>query len=92
MPWLLDAPIATTLDLHGLDASAARHAVERLLSGKGGARPGEVVHIVTGRGRGSAGRPVLYPLVGRLLVGVLRSHVAEHSKDVNEGGYLVRLR
>ena len=92
MPWLLDARIATTLDLHGLDAAAARQAVERLLSGKGGARSGEVVHIVTGRGRTSAGRPVLYPLVGRLLAGALRHHVAEHSKDVNEGGYVVRLR
>lgn len=92
MPGLLDSRIATTLDLHGLDAARARDAVERLLRGKAGARSGEVVHIVTGRGRGSAGRPVLRPLVGRLLAGELAPLVGEYSKDLNEGGYLVRLR
>ena len=92
MPGLLDSPVATTLDLHGLDAARAREAVERLLRGKGGARPGDVVHIVTGRGRGSAGRPVLKPLIDRLLAGELAPLVREYSKDLNEGGYLVRLR
>ena len=92
MPGLLDSPVATTLDLHGLDAARARQAVERLLRRKGGARSGEVVHIVTGRGRGSAGRPVLKPLVGRLLAGELAPFVGEYSKDLNDGVYLVRLR
>jgi DNA-nicking Smr family endonuclease len=92
MPGLLDSPIAATLDLHGLDAARARQAVERLLRGKGGARPGEVVHIVTGRGRGSAGRPVLKPLVRRLLSGDLSQYIREYSQDLNEGGYIARLR
>jgi DNA-nicking Smr family endonuclease len=92
VPGLLDSPVAITLDLHGLDAARARQAVERLLRRKGGARSGEVVHIVTGRGRGSAGRPVLKPLVGRLLAGELAPFVGEYSKDLNDGGYLVRLR
>ena len=92
MPGLLESRVATTLDLHGLDAARAREAVERLLRGKGGARSGEVVHIVTGRGRGSGGRPVLKPLVGRLLAGELAPFVSEYSKDLNDGGYLVRLR
>ncbi len=70
----------------------ARSAVERLLRGRAGARSGDVVHIVTGRGRGSAGRPVLRPLVARLLRDELAPLVAEHSKDLNEGGYLVRLK
>ena len=92
MPGLFDARVATTLDLHGCDAARARAAVERLLRGKGGARSGEIAHIVTGRGRGSAGGPVLRPLVGRLLAGEFRELVGDYSKDLNEGGYLVRLR
>ena len=92
MPGLFDARIATTLDLHGCDAAMARTMVERLLRGKGGARAGEVAHIVTGRGRGSAGRPVLRPLVARLLRDEWAPLVAEYSKDLNEGGFLVRLR
>ena len=66
--------------------------VERLLRAQGGAKRGEVAHIITGRGHGSAGRPVLRPLVGRLLARDFATLVAEYSKDVNEGGYLVRLR
>ncbi len=89
---LLDAKVATTLDLHGCDAARARQMVERLLRGKGGARRGDVAHIVTGRGLGSGGRPVLRPLVGRMLAGEFRGLVQEYSKDLNEGGYLVRLR
>ena len=89
---VFDSPIAKPLDLHGLDRAQARQAVERLLSGKGGARAGQVVHIITGRGSRSAGDPVLYPLVRGLLTGALSRHVAEYSKDLNEGGYLVRLR
>jgi DNA-nicking Smr family endonuclease len=92
MPGLLDSPIAATLDLHGLDAARARQAVERLLRGKGGARSGQVVHIVTGRGRGSAGQPVLKPLVRRLLAGDFSQFVREFSQDLNEGGYIARLR
>lgn len=90
--FLLESRVAATLDLHGCDAARAREMVERLLRGKGGAKSGEVAHIITGRGHGSAGRPVLRPLVGRLLAKEFAGFVAEYSKDVNEGGYLVRLR
>ena len=89
---VFDSRISATLDLHGMDAAQAREAVERALRGKGGARPGEVVQSITGRGRGSALRPVLRPLVGRIIEGEMGRRVAEFSKDLNEGGYLVRLR
>lgn len=89
---VFDSRVAAELNLHGFDAAQARQAVERLLGGKGGARPGEVAHIITGRGNHSTGRPVLLPLVGGIIRGELGRRVAEYSKDENEGGYLVRLR
>jgi len=89
---VFDSPIAKELNLHGLDGARARQAVEQVLSGKGGARSGQVVHIITGRGNNSAGKPVLLPLVGGIIRKELGRRVAEYSKDENEGGYLVRLR
>lgn len=89
---VFDSRVAAELDLHGCDAAQARQAVERVLRGKGGARSGEVVHIITGRGNHSAGTPVLRSLVGGIIRGEVGQRVAEYSKDENEGGYLVRLR
>jgi DNA-nicking Smr family endonuclease len=51
-----------------------------------------VVHIITGKGRGSANGPVLRGLVKGLLRGELRGMVAEWQLDDAEGGYRVRLR
>ena len=89
---VFDSRIVAELNLHGFDAAQARQAVEKLLRGKGGARSGEVAHIITGRGSHSPGSPVLRPLVGGILRGEVGRRVAEYSKDENEGGYLVRLR
>jgi len=54
--------------------------------------PGAVVHIITGKGKGSAGRPVLCGAVAALLRGELAPRVADWSRDVDEGGFLVRVR
>ncbi len=54
--------------------------------------PGAVVHIVTGKGRGSAGRPVLRGAVAAQLKGELAPRVADWSRDVDDGGFLVRVR
>ena len=89
---VFDSPVAAELNLHGFDGAMARKAVERLLSGKGGARSGQVAHIITGRGTHSAGQPVLLPRVGGILRREHGRRVAEYSKDETEGGYLVRLR
>lgn len=86
---LLDARPADVLDLHGLRASEIAAPLERFLRRQ---PAGAVVHIVTGRGRGSPGRPVLGPRVRRLLAGELAPLVAEMEKDVNEGGFVVRRR
>ncbi|MBA2628303.1 MAG: Smr/MutS family protein [Gemmatimonadales bacterium] len=80
------------LDLHGAGAIEAAEMVRRFIAAQRRARPGCIVHIVTGKGRGSRGRPVLKPLVARLLRADLAAHVAEHSRDLDDGGYLVRLR
>jgi hypothetical protein len=50
-----------------------------------------VVRIVTGKGIGSPGRPVLLPLVRRLLEGELARYVDALSLDTDGGSYLVRI-
>ncbi|HEX4599942.1 MAG TPA: Smr/MutS family protein [Gemmatimonadales bacterium] len=89
---LLDAPVAERLDLHGCRAADAAGLVAGCLGRWARRGPGTVVHIITGKGRGSAGRPVLRGLVARLLKGELRSLVAEWALDEDDGGYKVRLR
>lgn len=54
--------------------------------------PGAVVHIITGKGKGSPGRPVLRGAVAALLRGDLAPRIADWSRDVDEGGFLVRVR
>ncbi len=53
---------------------------------------GQVVHLITGRGLGSRGAPVLRGRVRTLLDGDLSRFVAEREMDLDEGGWLVRLR
>ena len=89
---LLDAPLAATLDLHGFTGTEASAAVRRLLETWRQRQPGAVVHIITGKGKGSAGAPVLRGLVKTLLKGELREFVAEWARDDAEGGYKVRVR
>lgn len=54
--------------------------------------PGSVVHIITGKGRRSAGRPVLPGAVAALLRGELAPRVADWARDIDEGGFLVKVR
>ena len=89
---LLDARAHAALDLHGRTAEEARGLVRTFLATLGRRAPGAVVHIVTGKGRGSAGRPVLRGAVAALLKGELAPRVADWCRDVDEGGFLVRLR
>ncbi len=89
---LLDAPVVERLDLHGHTAVEAAALVKGFLAGWARRSPGSVVHIITGKGRGSAGAPVLRGLVGKLLKGELRGFVSEWALDEDDGGYKVRLR
>jgi len=86
---LLDAKATGTLDLHGFGAAEARSALSLFVRGR---RGGEILHVITGRGRGSAGAPVLRPLVSGMLKGELAPLVADWSRDATDGGFLLKLR
>jgi DNA-nicking Smr family endonuclease len=89
---LFAARVASVLDLHGRTASEAREAVRSFLSLAARRWPGSVVHIITGKGRGSVGRPVLRGAVAGMLRGELAPRIADWARDADEGGFLVRLR
>jgi DNA-nicking Smr family endonuclease len=89
---LLDAPVHAALDLHGCTAAEARRLVRSFVESAARRAPGAVVHVITGRGKGSPGRPVVRGAVAELLRGELAPRVADWSRDVDEGGFLVRVR
>ena len=89
---LLDAAVDDELDLHGDTASEATARVRTFLANWQRRKPGAVVHIITGRGKGSANGPVLRGHVKTLLQGELRSMVAEWRPDDANGGYRVKVR
>jgi len=89
---LLDARPAATLDLHGFRATEIEDAIRNFLATWQRRAPGRVVHIVTGKGRGSDRGPVLRPAVRRLLELEGTTLASEWSPDLDGGGYLIRLR
>ena len=86
---LLDGKAAATLDLHGFGAAEARAAVAAFMKRQ---RSGSIVHIVTGKGKGSAGKPVLRSLVSGMLKGELAASVADWALDAGDGGFKVKVR
>ena len=84
---LLDREPEASLDLHGSLASQVAQQVESFLKRQ---RSGTIVHVITGRGKGSAGKAVLRPRVQALLGGQLKPLVADFVKDLDEGGFIVR--
>jgi DNA-nicking Smr family endonuclease len=88
-----DRPPAMTFDLHGQSVLEAVHNVERFLESQRKARPGAVVRLVTGRGRGSGGPSPIRSRVRTILKReqergrLVRNFVMEES----EGSFLVRL-
>jgi hypothetical protein len=89
---LFDAPVHAALDVHGCTAEEARGLVRSFVETAARRAPGAVLHVITGKGRGSPGRPVLRGAVATLLRGELAPRVTDWSRDVDEGGFLVRLR
>ena len=85
---LLDARAAATLDLHGRTETEARAAVEKLVKSSSG----KLVHVITGRGKGSPGRPVLKNLVRSMLKGSLAPLVKDWALDAGDGGYRILVR
>ncbi len=91
MDWTDRRPDAD-LDLHGQTVLEAVANAERFLRAQRKARPGGIVRVVTGRGRGGGGAPIrtrVRTLLRRLSEegGVVRDYVLEDS----EGSFLVRL-
>ncbi len=87
----LDGPIDDTLDLHGFRAREVRTHVAAFLASLRMRQPGALVHLITGRGRGSAGGPVLRSTVRTLLRKANADLVEAWGLDDAEGGFLVRL-
>lgn len=79
------------LDLHGLTADEARRAAERWLRARREERVGTVV-VVTGRGRRSAGPPVLRGEIDDLLRRLRGSVVEEFAASRDGGAFRVELR
>jgi DNA-nicking Smr family endonuclease len=89
---LLDGAGAT-LDLHGAGAAEARAAVRAFIATQSRSARGSVVHIITGKGRGSANGSVLRPAVAAELRGpACAPLIVEMDRDTDGGGFKVRLR
>lgn len=84
--------VVDILDLHGHTGDQAERRLEMFLDRVAASDPGEVVRVITGRGAGSPGKPVLQGLVRDAITGWLGHRVAEWAVDVGGGAYLVRVR
>lgn len=83
---------AHTIDLHGMTVLEAATAAERFLRAQRTARPGQVVRLITGRGRSGGGAPIRTRV--RTLLRAMReqgSVVREFELEETEGSFLVRL-
>ncbi len=89
---LFDAPVRATLDLHGDTAVEAERRVRDFVLTHARLCRGEVLHVVTGRGRGSRRGPVLPGVVRRVLASdPVARHVSDWDRDLDEAGFLIRL-
>jgi len=87
----LEGRVDDTLDLHGLTAAEARARVEQYFAGARRQMAGQLVHIITGKGKNSQGAAVLKPVVRSLLRSGAISDIARWGIDDDEGGFLVRV-
>lgn len=81
------------LDLHGQTVLEAIANAERFVLAQGRARPGGVVRLVTGRGRGGGGAPIRTRV--RTLLREMRDRgaaVRDYLLEDSEGSFLIRLR
>ena len=85
-------PPVATLDLHGFGASEVPLALSTFFSSWQRRAKGALVHVITGKGKGSAGPPVIRPRVRRLLSEEFHDIVASFEPDETGGGFLVKLK
>jgi DNA-nicking Smr family endonuclease len=84
----LDGAITDTLDLHGLSAPEAKTAVTGFVRR---APKGALLHVITGKGKNSAGAPVLRNTIRTMLKAGSIERVKAWGRDDDEGGFLLRL-
>lgn len=89
---LQDSRADAELDLHGFSANEAPAAVRAFLESWQRRKASAIVHIITGRGKGSPAGPVLRGLVAGLLKRAPGSLVADWAPDDAGGGFRVRVR
>lgn len=87
----LAGAVSDTIDLHGFTGGEAVLAVRAFVVRVQKRAPASLVHVITGRGRGSAGKPVLKTRVRTLLKGGTLP-VAHWAEDLDGGGFLLRLK
>jgi len=88
---LLDATPVATLDLHGDTALDAERRTRDFIKTQSRVSRGRVVRIITGRGLGSRGRPVLPGVVRKVLGGEMNRFIREFDRDLDDAGFLIRL-
>lgn len=91
LDWTDRSP-SMVFDLHGQTVLEAEQNARRFLEAQRKARPGEVVRLITGRGRGGGGAPVRTRV--RTLLRQLRDAgtiVTDFELEASEGSFLVRL-
>ena len=84
--------VDATFDLHGQTVLEAAANAERFLRVQAKARPGAIVRLITGRGRGGGAAPVRSRV--RVLLRTMKQSgavVREYELEDSEGSYLVRL-
>ena len=82
---------AASIDLHGLRVEDARRKLEAFLARAARTHSGQVVRVITGKGRHSEDGPRLRPMVMEELA-LSRNLVAEWAASLDGGSVLVRLR
>lgn len=85
------AVVSGEVDLHGFTAVQAERRTDGFLRGWAMREPGAVVRIITGRGAGSAGAPVIQDRIRRGLTEGWDDLVSDWAVDVGGGAFLVRL-
>ncbi len=89
---LYDARPDFVCDLHGHTVDSAIRKVHNDLPTFRRRKTGAVVHVITGKGSSSSGSPRLRPVIGRLLSTEMAPLVANFERDIDDGGFLVRLK
>ena len=89
---LLSLAPDATLDLHGYSADQAQLRVRDFLATHTRISAGSVVHIITGKGTGSEGAPVLLEVVRDILDDETANHVDEYAGMLGGGGWVVRVK